>query len=288
MRHLSAERLAALADEHPTPEEAAHLAQCAACAQGRDAHRRLIAGAALERERTVAPLSDWNAISARLRAEGIIRTPDESVTPTDVVGTGVPVLPFGRGAVPGEPAAAAAAARAIDISTAPVVRRRRMMPSWAMRAAAGLALVAGGALAGRASVTGVAGMSGVRPDSGSVVVDSATTGDAQLVSNRGSQFQSVEDAQATLLMAERTYQAAMQYLAQHDTTMNVRGSDPTAVYRARLAALDEAVAATRNALSTAPYDPVINRYYLSSVSAREATLRQLDEALPVSEQLTRF
>ena len=68
MRHLSAERLAAVADEPTTPEEAAHLAQCAQCTQGRDAHRRLVAGAALERGRTTTPLSSWGAISAQLRA----------------------------------------------------------------------------------------------------------------------------------------------------------------------------------------------------------------------------
>jgi hypothetical protein len=279
MRHLSAERLAALADEHPTPEETAHLAVCGACAQGRDAHQRLVAGAALERDRGAAPLSDWGVISARLRAEGIIRTPDDTVTPTDAP---VPVLSFARGA-------SAVEATSSAVEATPIVRHRRIMPAWAMRAAAGLALVAGGALAGRTSATMGSVMNG-SGDAGTAV-DSGTAAGIMNVSNlpTASLFKSTDEAQRALVAAERTYQAAMQYLAAHDTTMSVRGGDdPTAVYRARLAALDEAVAATRNALSTAPYDPVINRYYLSSVSAREATLRQLDEALPVSEQLTRF
>ena len=33
MLHLDADRLAALADEPPTPEEREHLAACAACAR---------------------------------------------------------------------------------------------------------------------------------------------------------------------------------------------------------------------------------------------------------------
>lgn len=257
MRHLSADRLAALADEAPTTEEQAHLAACAACAVERDAHRRIVASAALERTRAGAPLSDWAGIAAQLRTDGIIRSADPAP------------LPFAR------PAAAPA--------------RRRVVPAWAMRAAAGLALVAGGAAAGRLTSRTPAE---IRPLA-TVPADSGSTGLAQTVANTStaavpSQFTSAAQAQLAMAAAERTYQAAMEYLATSDTTLKVRSKEPVDVYRARLAAFDQALAATRRALSAAPTDPVMNSYYLSSVSAREATLRQIDDALPVNERVTRF
>ena len=76
MSHLSAERLAALADASlATTEEAANLASCADCAEERDAHRRLATMALDERSRLAPPLTDWSSLSAALRAEGLI---DES------------------------------------------------------------------------------------------------------------------------------------------------------------------------------------------------------------------
>jgi hypothetical protein len=48
------------------------------------------------------------------------------------------------------------------------------------------------------------------------------------------------------------------------------------------------VTATRKALSLSPTNPALNDYYLTSVSARETTLRQIDDALPVTERVTRF
>ena len=44
----------------------------------------------------------------------------------------------------------------------------------------------------------------------------------------------------------------------------------------------------RDAMREAPQDPVINQYYLATVGAREATLRQLGTALPASAQMNRF
>jgi hypothetical protein len=38
--------------------------------------------------------------------------------------------------------------------------------------------------------------------------------------------------------------------------------------------------ATRQGLQATPYDPVINRYYLTTLGARQATLRQLSASLP--------
>jgi hypothetical protein len=59
-------------------------------------------------------------------------------------------------------------------------------------------------------------------------------------------------------------------------------------YRTRLAALDNVMTEMRSALHEAPQDPVINQYYLATVGAREATLRQLGTTLPAGARLNRF
>ena len=294
MRHLSAERLAAVADEHPTPDEAAHLAQCGQCTDGRDAHRRLIAGAALERDKKGAPLSSWGAISAQLRAEGIIRTAEATATPAS---DAAPVLPFARTSSEDVAAQAVAKAKPVAVPATPEVEttvlpmRRRVMPAWAMRAAASLVLVTGGVLAGRASAPERVAQEVTRPS----INDGPKAGTGLVAPVANSQvamspvyFSSTDEAKAAMLQAEHTYQAAMKYLAQNDSTLRPPIVDPVEAYRTRLAALDDAVAATRKALKLAPDDPVINNYYLTSVNARETTLRQIDDALPVNERVTRF
>lgn len=72
MLHLSIERLAALADEAPTPEERAHLAACDACAREQRAHAALFDMAASERESIGVPLTSWENIAGRLRDEGLV------------------------------------------------------------------------------------------------------------------------------------------------------------------------------------------------------------------------
>lgn len=275
MRHLSAERLAAIADEHPSPDESMHLAQCAPCTDGRDAYRRLVAGAARERERPAAPLSDWGGLSARLRAEGLVRTPETA-----------PVLPSAR-----------PLATTSDITSAPsaiAATRRRTVPAWAMRAAAGVALVAGGALAGRVSapvqVAAVPANDVTRTDTGALVPSPGmmTSAAYSPVAQSEDFFRSTKEAQAAMLRAERTYQAAIKYLAANDTALRPPIEDPVAAYRSRLAAIDAAVTQTRQALKLSPTNPALNDYYLTSVNARETTLRQIDDALPVNERVTRF
>ena len=68
MLHLHTERLAALGDESPTGEEAAHLAACAECAGEFHAYRNLIAMAHGEREPFGLPLTRWDAVAAVLAA----------------------------------------------------------------------------------------------------------------------------------------------------------------------------------------------------------------------------
>src|SRR5512132_122479 len=70
--HISGQRLAALADEQPTADEQAHLAQCAQCMTELNAHRSLLAMAGSERGAMQLPLTRWESLSERLRAEGLI------------------------------------------------------------------------------------------------------------------------------------------------------------------------------------------------------------------------
>ena len=173
-----------------------------------------------------------------------------------------------------------APARATASSTClPVARMAR----WPMQAAAGLLLLAGGAMLGRVS----AGAPVLPPGDGSpasAVTATANTATAEPVSD--SSFTSVADARAAQQQYELLYQQAAAFLAQHDST--APGDGNPVAYRSRLAALDRVISTTREAMRDAPHDPVINGYYLTTLGQREATLRQLNTALPASLRLDSF
>ena len=98
-------------------------------------------------------------------------------------------------------------------------------------------------------------------------------------------YRSVEEAQAALREYEEGFQRAAAYLADYDSTARV---DDTEAYKARLAALDRTGRAMTEALRQAPYDPVINSYYLITLGQREATLRQMSAALPEGRRIRSF
>lgn len=151
---------------------------------------------------------------------------------------------------------------------------------WLRRAAAAVVLVAGGALAGRLSVQ-------VQPGAQMAGIDS--TGPASALPQLHDSvpiFRSPAEALETLTRAEQEYRHAAAYLVASDPSEPA--GDRRETYRARLAALDEVAQTTRSALEGAPHDPVLNQYYISSVNAREATLRQLRGALPVGMRLDRY
>ena len=85
LSHLSADRLAELADGEPMPDEAAHLAQCASCAAERGAYQRVLTVAQIERERILPPLTAWETLAPKMRAEHLIDHP-----------TTIPVRPRSR------------------------------------------------------------------------------------------------------------------------------------------------------------------------------------------------
>ena len=243
MLHLSADRIAALADDEPTTTEGEHLARCATCAHERSAQRALRSLAASNRLAgpTAAPLTSWDTLLPALRAEGLVADGAAGRAPN---GSGPDVLPF----------------------------RRRWLSSGLMRAAAAVLLVAIGVIAGRWSA-------GARPVPG---IDAGSATLTALVADTTLVFQSATQALAALTRYEHGYQAAASFLAAHDTASRVDGRE---AYQARLATLDQVAAATRQGLQERPYDPVINRYYLSALSARQATLQQLSSTLPPNVQV---
>ncbi|WP_310571178.1 hypothetical protein [Gemmatimonas sp.] len=257
MQHLDSERLAAFDHDAFSPEEHAHLAACATCRGEVAAYAQLVqmAGALVTHDVTDTEhrLSSWESIASGLR-QGDRSTPAPVVQQAPISLTSAPVTPW-----------------------------------WArssLRVAAAVALMAGGAVLGRVSAGSplvssarTAGVAGVMAESlglGDVSLRPATYGAA-------GEFASVSQATSLLNRAQRDYERASLWLAANDSTPH--DSD---VYRARLAALDQMMAASRAALSDAPQDPVLNQYYLAAFSAREATLQQLGTSLPVGKTIERY
>ena len=83
---------------------------------------------------------------------------------------------------------------------------------------------------------------------------------------------SLEDAEGQVRVAER------QYLNALDRYNEMRGpelGEDGEPWAARWAALESIVASTRAALQEAPYDPVINGYYLNASAQRDAMFQQV-------------
>lgn len=220
--HLSAERLAALADDELTTSEAAHVAECPSCVAELGAHRRLLLAAREEARIPSVPLTRWETLAPQLAAAGLIR---------------------------------------------------RRAFRWPARIAAALMFTLGGGLIGRYTA-----ISRVVPPG--LDTARADIGDSMPI------FHSATEAIATLNRAERDYRHASAYLvAQNPETTVTEQRD---AYRARLQALDAVARATQTGLQEVPNDPVLNQYYLSTVGARNATLRQLKGALPVGYRLERY
>ncbi|MBV9880801.1 MAG: hypothetical protein JO180_09920 [Gemmatirosa sp.] len=284
MQHLDTDRLAALADEAPTAAEAEHIATCVACRGERDAYVALLDLARREGTATsaAAPLTSWDAISAALRDEGLVR------------------------ASPGGTSAPATVTRFR-------VQPLRTTAAFWRRAAASVALLVGGAAVGRVTAPAAAAASGPAAQVATTTVEAPPAASpgaspaataarsvglsdtlpvageprARLASNQAgaSDFSGTGDAMQALARAQQEYQRAAAYLAEHDSG-TVAGSPQ--ILRARLAALDEVMPKVREALYEAPQDPVLNQYYITTSDVRESTLRQLGRALPVNMRLSAY
>ncbi|MCU0623126.1 MAG: hypothetical protein MUF53_04590 [Gemmatimonadaceae bacterium] len=254
---LPPERLAALVDELPTADEQALLAAHPALRAELEALRRLRTLSAAEKDRVGPPLTTWASLSAQLSGAGLatsLAAPTEA-SPTAAGSSGGRVLPF-----------------------SPV-------RTWGLRVAAAAAFVVLGFGLGRVTT----GVPFGRPAGGPIVATSATnagTADGEAsatpVANTAPAFASRADAATALEQAERTYRLAAAFLAEHDSTDANGGTRDLEQVQTRLAALEQMVATSRAALYAAPQDPVINQYYLATLGAREATLRQISGAQPVA------
>jgi hypothetical protein len=157
-----------------------------------------------------------------------------------------------------------------------VVRSRRAAGRVWLQAAAAVLLVAGGVVAGRVSA-------GASPAS---ITPDRSVAAAALPADSTPHFRSIDEARAAQAQSQLLYQTATAYLAQSDTT--TRSAESPAAIRTRLAALDRTRQVLDEALDEAPYDPVINGYYLTTLGQREATLRQLNTVAPASMRLTSY
>jgi len=252
MLHLSTDRLAALGEDEPTPAEAEHLGACAECARERAAYRALVAMAHAERDAIGLPLTRWDSIAEALAANAPV-----AKVPVDAR----PALTLAR------PAAGMR------------VPRFRRMP---LQAAAAVLLVAGGVVAGRMSATVSTIPTPARP---AVSLGAPIAQNASLSADSVF-FSSVDEARDAQARSEAVYQQAAAFLAQHDSSNAIDGNP--VVVQSRLAALDQVISTTREAMRQAPHDPVINGYYLTTLGQREATLRQLNTVMPASLRANSF
>jgi hypothetical protein len=267
MSHLSPERIAALLDEPATRDEQRHFEQCARCRADFVATRRIVEAAASERDRPVTPLVPWTQLSAALRDEGVLRSASAVVLAPTVVSSDV---------------------RSIETAPSAVRAPSRRWLRPAQAAAAAALLLTTGAIGGRT----LALRSGASALPSSTMASLQSVGQASAQVAPVLQFRSADDARSTLHSAEQVYSDALLWLAANDSALapgDLGESDAVAArYRERLEVLDAAMASARRALSEAPDDPVMNRYYLATLGAREVTLRRLTTVLPASQQVLEY
>ena len=150
---------------------------------------------------------------------------------------------------------------------------RRGSRPW-LQAAAAVLFIAGGMMAGRYT----AGASPLPINVGSQPV-------ASLIDTTP-RFTSAAEARQAQAQSQALYETATAFLAQQDTSS--RSADSPTAIRTRLAAIEQTQDVMGEALKKAPYDAVINGYYLSTLGQREATLRQLNEVMPASMKITSY
>lgn len=249
MLHLPIERMAELVEGGASPAEREHLTTCLACTRELEAYRRLVILASDERRRIAPPLTDWEALAARLRAEQLMAPPGEAHRSE---------------------------------------RRARFGSlEFLRRAAVVVVFVGGGAVLGRMSAgIPITDAVAFRNDSSRVASTPSAAAEMSVVPVSNTiGFGTTQEALRALEDAQRQYEAAATWLSSHDTTSSVMAADQ---YRTRLAALDRTAETMQQAMREAPSDPYINQYYLATLSAREQTLRRLGTILPVGSKLGRF
>lgn len=321
MPSLSPERLAALVDETPTPEEQALLDGSPALRAELAALRRVVAMAAYDRSHPGPPLTSWGALAGALRDEGLVTSRREGTG-----GASLTLVPggHGQGAVHSTaPVVHDPTVRSLDAARS--ARGRGWRSPLGMAAAAAL-LVAVGALGGRMSgskgpmpapipvpvTLPQPGSVALAPDrapmgddraatalpSASLATEGAAPARTSLPMAQGAvpvaaRITTREQAVRTLQQLEDAHQQAVSWLAANDSSVGgtrriVSAEQVVRDLRRQIEVLDAAVAMGRRALYETPDDPVMNRYYFSALAAREVLLRKLAVALPASQQVLEY
>jgi hypothetical protein len=249
--HLPPERLAALADESPSAAEAHHLASCTVCADEVAAYQALLTLTRAERDRLGEPLTSWAALSTALAKEELL---DDGLSPQ---------MPLRRRTRPSrlKPLAQATAA-AVLVASGIAIGRFTAQP---------IARDSPTVRVGQTPAIAGAGSNSNRPDMRLI-------GDTNTFASRGQALDALEQAEAR-------YRHAVAYLMESDSSGLAEGPEG---YRTRLAALEQVARTTRAALVAAPDDPVLNQWYISTVGAQQATIRQLVQAHPLSQSPHRY
>lgn len=211
---------------------------------------------ASERNKVVAPLTEWRTLSKQLREEGLLRDSSHD-------------LEFANQSF--DPA------QYDNLSNAaqPVVYKRGPM-QWGRRALAAVFLLGAGVFIGRAS-------DGTNAVGGLLHAGADSTSQAELMT---ADFSSSDEALRVLNRAQAEYQQAVAYLAVRNDTGSY--SSDLSSLRERLAALDAVVSAAQSAVEGSPDDPVLNQYYMSTSGARRATLQMINQTLPSGTRLAGF
>jgi hypothetical protein len=255
MSHLTNETLARLVDEMPAAAEAEHLAACEPCRAELDALRQDIRALATLPDITPAP-DAWDALAARLAAEGIVRTGRAaSFRFRPLLQAAAAAVLFVGGLAVGRGVGGATQLAQVPIDADPVAREAaapvpRAPGSRELPQVEPAPLPASTAPAGSSSVTFAS--SGPR---------------APYATPR-----TMDEAAALLRQTEELYLGALTRYAELATQSDA--GDPVA----RLAALQSIVMTTQAALTQTPADPVINGYHLTALAQRDATLRQVAAA----------
>jgi hypothetical protein len=280
MQHLDLEAIARLVDEAPEPHEAEHLRDCLAC-------RRELAEL---REQTEAladlgemepPAGAWAALEARLTEEKLIRTPAPATTgrvlllyrPPVRIAAALALFLLGGAAGAtlwrGNGADGGVAVDAVPPSASPVADGVQRAPR--IQGLVDPELVYNGTLA--AAPAEAEDGSGARlAMNGAAPAESrpaAAVPPRRTAPRRATRAEANQAARA-LVQAQAEYVGALQRVAAIADPAS--GNAP----ETRLAALEQLVQLTAQALERVPGDPVINGYHLAAVAERDALRREMD------------
>jgi hypothetical protein len=272
MQHLDLEQLARLVDEAPEPAEAEHLRGCLVCRREL-AEMRAQTDALAELGAIDPPDSAWAELEARLAEEELIRTPAPRTRilslyrPPMRIAAGIALFLLGGaagGALLRSPASQDPVAVDAPAADAPRPSSRRSAIEdpeiLFVREPAPAAEAAGSGNGARLAANGVVSQA-PRP-AGAVPPE-------RTAPRRATRAQA-DRAARELAQAQAEYVAALQRVAAMADPAS--GNTP----ETRLAAMEQLVALTAQALERVPGDPVINGYHLAAVAERDALRREMD------------